>query len=185
MAVDTLLAKACQRRTHVEETLTGGLKTMIAVRAIHQIQVPCPVPVSGIDREIYVKIASTRAEWHQALQLVADNYQARGYAPPGDDFRFTSYHALPETVVLVAKAEGRVVATFTLVPDNTLLGLPLEGLYQPEVQELRRTSRHMFETTCLADCSLSTREFVQVFLTLIRLAWHYGVSEGGETNVIT
>ncbi len=143
------------------------------------------VPVPGISRDIQVKFASTRQEWEEAFQLVADNYQACGYEGEGADCRFTDYHALPDTVVLVAKAEGRVVATFSLVPDNAPLGLPLESLYRPEIQALRHQGRRLFETGSLADRGLSLREFLHVFPTMMRLGWQYQVGRGADTTVIT
>lgn len=143
------------------------------------------VPVAGVSRDIQVKFASTRDEWEQAFQLVADQYQTRGYEEVGTDCRFTTYHALPDTVVLVAKTQGRVVATFSLVPDNTLLGLPLEGLYKSEVKELRRRGHRLFETGSLAERGLNTREFLQVFLALMQLGWQYQVARGADTTVIT
>src|SRR5262249_58286565 len=106
---------------------------------------PLTVPVPGIRRDIHVKIASTPWEWEQAFQLVADNYQARGYEAPGTDFRFTSYHALPDTMVLVARESDKVVATLSLVADNTLLGLPLENIYRAELNDLRRSGPAVYE----------------------------------------
>lgn len=147
---------------------------------------PKAVPVPGVSRSIEVKFASERSEWEQALQLVATTYQARGYETPNvARLRFTPYHALQDTAVLVAKHEGRVVATFSIVLDNTYLGLPMEGVYPDEIQALRRSGRRLLETTCLADQGLSLREFVQVFLSLIRLGMQYHTSRGGDTYVIT
>lgn len=145
---------------------------------------PASIAVPGLGREIQVKIASTRDEWEQAFHLVADGYQSRGYEQAGAELRFTSYHALPDTVVLVAKAGSQVVATFSLVSDNTLLGLPLEGLYPTEIQEMRRQGRHISETGSLADRNLGPREFMQVFLALMQLAWQHAARQGSETTVI-
>ena len=83
------------------------------------VEVPraAAVPGAGSRREIVVKIASEPDEWEQAFQLVAANYQERGYETTTDKpYRFTPYHALPDTTIFVAKHEGRVVATFSLVP---------------------------------------------------------------------
>jgi hypothetical protein len=143
------------------------------------------VPVAGINRDIRVKVASTPAEWEEAFRLVADQYQARGYDVDGYDFRFTSYHALPDSMVLVAKERERVVATISLIMDNNLVGLPMESIYGPEVKESRRVGRRLCEVTSLADTSLGTREFLNVFVALIRLAWQYLVHHGGDTCVIT
>src|SRR5262249_34231498 len=126
-----------------------------------------------------------REEWEEAFQLVADNYRARGYetAAPGK-IRFTPYHALPETVTFVAKHDNRVVATMSVVPDNTLLGLPLERIFPDEISALRVSGRRIAEATSLADTDLGLREFIPVFVALIKLAMQYHASQGGDTSVI-
>jgi len=146
---------------------------------------PQAIPVPGIAREVLVKIASEPEEWEQAFQLVATNYQERGYEATDKPYRFTPYHALPDTTVFVAKREGRVIATFSLVADNSVLGLPLESLYADEVADLRRQGRRMAEVTSLAMTELGQREFLQVFTTLIKVMKQYHVSRGGDTWVIT
>ena len=144
------------------------------------------IAVSDIVRDIRVKIASDIDEWEQAFRLVAANYRARGYDVPGSlPYRFTPHHALPETVILVAKHGDRVVATLSLIPDTTWLGLPMESIYDAEVTQLRRQGRRLAEATSLADASLSLREFVRVFRALITLAMQYHVSRGGDSWVIT
>ena len=143
------------------------------------------VPVPGIEREVQVKIASKCREWEDAFRLLAANYQARGYEAPGDYlFRFTPYHALPDTTTFVAKTQGRVVATLSLVPDNRLLGLPMETIYGAEITELRQQGRRLTEVTSLADEGLSQREFIPVFLTLVRLLMQYTVAQGAATWLI-
>ncbi|HEX5270268.1 MAG TPA: hypothetical protein VFW33_07275 [Gemmataceae bacterium] len=147
---------------------------------------PQPVRVEGIRDEIVVKIASEADEWEQAFELVANNYQESGYeAETGKPYRFTPHHALPDTTVFVAKRGDRVIATFTLVADNSVLGLPLESLYADEVEALRREGRRVGEITSLAFTDLGQREFLQVFVTMIRLLQQYHVSQGGDTWVIT
>jgi hypothetical protein len=144
------------------------------------------VAVPGVAGDVRVKLASTADEWEQAFRLVADNYEQAGYQAPSDQpFRFTPYHALPDSAVFVALRDGRVVATFTLVADNTLLGLPLEALYGAEVAAMRRQGHRMGEITNLAFADLGQREFLQVFLALIRLMQQYHVSRGGTTWVLT
>jgi hypothetical protein len=146
---------------------------------------PQPILVKGVARPIEVKFASTESEWEQALALAATCYQARGYEPSnGSRLRFTPYHALPETATLVAKLDGVVVATFSIVIDNTLLGLPMESVYPEEIAALRRSGRKLLETTTLADSGLSIREFIQVFTTLIKLGMQYHTSRGGDCYVI-
>src|SRR5208282_5507403 len=147
---------------------------------------PQPVLVAGISREIYVKIASERKEWEEAFRLVTANYQAAGYEPlNANTIRFTRHHALPDTRVFVAKVEGRVVFTFTLVPDNSVLGLPMESIYSDEIQELRQSGRRLAETICLAEDGLSQREFLNAFMTMIRVMKQYHVRQGGDSWVMS
>jgi len=147
---------------------------------------PTAVPVPGIGRDIAVKFASERSEWEEAFHLVAANYRAVGYeAASSRPLRMTLYHALPDTKILVAKHAGHVVATFSIVLDNTLLGLPMESSYREEITALRNQGHRLMETTSLADTGLSLREFRQVFMTMIRVGMQYHTAQGGDSYVIT
>jgi hypothetical protein len=131
-------------------------------------------------------MASDRSELESAFRLLASSYQARGYEMPSTKlFRYTPYHVLPDTITLVAKDQGRVVATLSLVPDTSLLGLPMECIYGPEIADLRQNGRRMAEATSLADRDLSAREFILVFKTFIKLVMQYHVRQGGDSWVIT
>ena len=150
------------------------------------VDVPCPVRLPGVSREIDVKIASERAEWEAAFQLIAENYRSRGYKPAnGTGLRFTPYHALPDTTTYVARCEGRVIATMSLVLDNVYLGLPMESIYGDKIAELRRANRRIGEVTNLADNGLSIREFIPIFVSLMRLMGQYFLTQGADTWVIT
>jgi hypothetical protein len=180
MAIATLLSKRSSRGRFAARAFA----TCMIVPVQRQADLVA-VRVPGLARDIRVKFASTADEWKEAFQLITDKYQARGYNTAEADYRFTSYHALPDTVVLVAKEGERVVATFSLVPDNHLCGLPMEALYRQEIQQLRLQGRKLFETGSLADRDLAPREFMQVFLALMRLGWQHMTGQGADTTVIT
>lgn len=143
------------------------------------------VLVSGITREIRVKIATEHDELEDAFRLLATNYRACGYEPesPGI-YRFTPFHVLPGTVTLVAKHREQVVATLSVVPDTKLCGLPLEPVYTEEINGLRDQGRNLAEAMSLADRDLGVREFVRVFKTLIMVGIQYHVRRGGDSWVI-
>lgn len=184
MAIATILSAAQSRRTRCAARCRGANPRRV-LHAWWAQQLPWSLPASESARDVRVKIASTQAEWEEAVRLVTDNYQARGYeAPESPDFRFSSYHALPDTVTFVALRGDRVVATFTLVPDNGLLGLPMEGIYRAEIQDLRKRGRRLAEVTSFACRDLSLREFLPVFSSLVRLMKQYHVHHGGDTWVI-
>jgi hypothetical protein len=145
---------------------------------------PGALLVPDIGRGIEVKIASTPDEWRQTFQLVADNYQACGYEEGASKYRFTSFHILPDTVVLVAKEKDRVVGTLSVVPDNILLGLPLEKICPDEVTQLREAGRRIFEFSALASRDLERRTWIGVLTALTRLAWQTMLHCGANTGVI-
>ena len=131
-------------------------------------------------------MASEPHEWQQAFELLATTYRARGYeAPSAKLIRFTPYHALPDTATFVAKLGDQVVATLSVVLDNTLLGLPIESVFAGVVAELRRCGRRLAEVTSLAHRGLGMREFIPVFVALIRLATQYAVGRGSDACLIT
>ena len=147
---------------------------------------PWPIQVPGLVRDVHVKIASVRAEWTQAFALVAASYRARGYQCANSKaFRFTPYHALPDTVTFVAKHGDAVIATLSLVFDNTLLGLPMASIYGTEIDRLRAAGRHVVEVTSLADAGLGIREFVPIFVSLMHLMTQYALSQDADALVIS
>lgn len=132
------------------------------------------IPVAGVARPITVGIASTRDEWLQAFTLVTRCYKEHGYEPRDSrGLRFTPFHLLPETVTLVAKLGDEVVASFSLVPDNDVLGLPLKEIYGSELGALRTGGRLSVEVTTFAAEGLAQCEFAPVVVALFRLGVHY------------
>lgn len=143
---------------------------------------PGAIVVPNRGRPIRVGLARERGDYQQAFRLLAVNYQARGYDDPdAHPYRFTPYHLLPDTATFVARDAGRVVATMSLVPDTRLLGLPMESIFGAEVAALRGAGRRLAEVTSLADRDLAPREFLPVFMALIRLTLQYHVRHGGDT----
>ena len=142
--------------------------------------------VPHLNREILVAPARTRREWQLALELVAANYTESGYeADPTCTARLTPHHALPESVTFIAQQADDVVMTMTMVPDNWVIGLPMEETYPEEIQSLRRQGRRLAETISLAASdSLGIREFRRTFETMIRMLMQQHVANGGDTWVI-
>jgi hypothetical protein len=117
---------------------------------------------------------------------VAQSYAKRGYDPlDWLGVRFTSHHALPDTTTFIARAANQIVATLSLVADNSLLGLPMESIYGPEIEQLRQDGRRLVEVTGLADHGLSLREFLPIFVALMRLSSQFGIRQRADTWVIT
>ncbi len=147
---------------------------------------PRSITVAIPGRPIEVGMARNSSDYEQAFALLAINYQTRGYDSPDAPLcRFTPFHILPSTTTFVAKDGARIVATFSLVADTRLLGLPMESIFAPEVDSLRREGRRLGEVTSLADRDLSPREFLPVFMALIRFMLQYHLRQGGDTWALT
>lgn len=112
------------------------------------------------------KFAQTTEELERAYELVWDSYVKVGLqADTGEGIRFTKYHLLPTTRVLVAiyrpelddenpdyealKRPGTIVGTLTVVLDSPM-GLPMEEICGEKVEELRESGRRLAEVTSLA-----------------------------------
>jgi hypothetical protein len=116
---------------------------------------------------------------------VAAKYSEKGYVESEEDeLHFTLYHALPDTVTFIAKEGDRVLTTMSLVPDNMVLGLPMESVYAEEIEDLRLKGKRLNEVTCLADADLPLRQFVPVFMAMSRLLLQYNASQGSNELVI-
>jgi hypothetical protein len=97
-----------------------------------------------------VTLASSEADLLAAYELVYLRYLKEGYqAPMPGKLRFIAHCCLPSSHTFVAKIQGQVVATLSLIVDREL-GLPLEKEYAEEVAGLRRQGELLAEVSCLA-----------------------------------
>lgn len=85
-----------------------------------------------LPKEITLKQAETEDEIKQALKLVYDSYVELDYIDRNAaEMRFSKYHALPSTVILVAKWQDEVIGTLSILPDSPF-GLPAETTWSLE-----------------------------------------------------
>jgi hypothetical protein len=95
-------------------------------------------------------LAVTPEEREDAFRLVHDQYVARGYMRPDPaGRRIGRHHARPTTRVFVARVDGRVIATVSVIPDSRL-GLPCDELYHAELAPMRGRGRRIAEVSALA-----------------------------------
>ncbi len=98
-----------------------------------------------------ISIASDPGDIEGALRLVYGSYMRVGLIEPNPyGMRVTPYHLLGSTDILIAKHNGDVVCTATLVRDGKL-GLPMEGIFGDEVRSRRNRGILCAEASCLAD----------------------------------
>ncbi len=133
--------------------------------------------------DIQYRIASTRREREAAFRLVYHSYLRAGL---GDQncyrMRVTPYHLLESTEVFVAKCNGEVIFTLSLIMHGEL-GMPMESVYAGEVDELRGRGLRLGEVSCLADRRADACGFFPVFVRTSRLMVQYARHRGLDALV--
>jgi ribosomal protein S18 acetylase RimI-like enzyme len=84
----------------------------------------------------------------QAYRLVHDVFLSRGFIDPDPSrMRVRIYETTPETATFIAKVDDRVVAVLSVVEDSEDLGLPADGAFKDELDELRGAGKRLCEFT--------------------------------------
>jgi hypothetical protein len=123
--------------------------------------------ISGVP--IDYQVAGTRAERAAAFGLTYQAYTRVGLCPPNPfSMRVTPYQLLPTSDVFIARLDGEVISTISLIVDSKL-GLPMEVIYPEEVAQLRGEGQKLAEVSCLADRRKDPGRYFPVFLELCRL----------------
>lgn len=140
----------------------------------------CRRDVAGFE----FKVASTPEERRDAFRLVYDSYLQTGLARPNEHrVRVTPYHLLPTTHVFVARYQGEVISTISLVGDNEL-GLPMESIYATELRRRRALGLSICEVSCLADRRSNRRDFLTVFCSLSRVMAQFARRQGYDQLLV-
>jgi hypothetical protein len=96
------------------------------------------------------KIAEDSKELEDAYKLIHDQYVHSGYMDPcPSGMRLNLHNLLPETTTFIGKSNGHLLITITIFQD-TELGLPMDNIYQDELDVLRREGRKVAEVGALA-----------------------------------
>ncbi len=111
---------------------------------------PCKPASDAALASVDFGLAVTAEDFGDAFRLVHDQYVARGYIRPDPSGRRVGrHHALSTTRVFIGRAEGRVVATVSVIPDSPI-GLPCDDLYRAELAPMRARGEALAEVSALA-----------------------------------
>jgi len=138
--------------------------------------VPAKSPVSAEDIEF--KVVDTLDELEQSYNLIYKAYVTRGYVKPHhSEMRIGIYNLLPDTRTFIAKKDDLVIMTLTLIPDSPL-GLPMDEIYNIEMDFLRYHGRKAAELSGLAVHETLSGKGMFIFLALVKLVYFYARSAG-------
>ncbi|QDU36059.1 hypothetical protein Mal4_03420 [Maioricimonas rarisocia] len=154
--------------------------SLLAIRVFPmQVCNPLPTPTDFAVREV-TKIARTHEEWLAAYRLAYENYLRKGLVSENIfGIRVTPFHLLPETTTFVSLQDSEQVATVTLIGDSSD-GIPMESIFPNQVAQIRDEGATFGEVSSLASRPMPTKEFLQVYLKLMRLMAQYARSVGME-----
>ena len=98
--------------------------------------------------KLSLKVAETKEELEACFKLLHDAYVRAGFMKPDPSgMRATLYHALPTTTTLLAKYDGRVVGTVSLIRDSAL-GFPMQKIFN--IKKIRSAGGNIAEVSALA-----------------------------------
>lgn len=138
----------------------------------------------GSGSSVTIERATTAEDLIEAYRLVHDVFVQRDYIlPQTGGMRIRPVEALPEMATFIARAEGKIVAVMSIVPDTAEFGLPSDKAFQDELDSLRAQGRRISEITNLA-VDPSYRNGA-IFLELTRVILAYGVSMGYDDGFVS
>ena len=98
--------------------------------------------------KLVLKVAETKEELEDCFSLLHDAYVRVGFMKPDPSgMRATIYHALPTTTTLLAKYNGKIVGTISLIRDSPL-GFPMQKIFN--IEKIRKAGGNIAEVSALA-----------------------------------
>jgi hypothetical protein len=133
--------------------------------------------LDDIDRPA-IKLAETPEEIGKAFSLLHDVYLQMGYLSAKKDhgMLYGIHSLLPETAIFVAKSYLDVVSTLTEIFDSEFFGLPMDVIYQKELDALRSKGRRIVEISALV--TPKEMRWRNLFLYLARVMYKYSTYRG-------
>lgn len=119
-----------------------------------------------------------------AWQLVYTAYRRKKLIHPNRHrLHTTRYAAGAHSAIFTGHIGPLVVSTMTGILDNSI-GLPLDRVYQSELNELRSQGRKLMEISLFADRRENLARSSAALLQLMRWVWHWGILENVTDFVI-
>lgn len=149
-----------------------------------QVRIAQRSDVAPADDGIVLKLASEPWELEAAFRLTYDSYLRAGLTGENPArLRVTAYQLQETSEVFIALKDGIVISTLSLIDDGPL-GLPIDKVFGPEVNEFRRSGIHVAEVSCLADRRESVDRSMPMLLKLMRLMCQHSVIRGVDRFLI-
>lgn len=165
--------------------LNRSLKLLPKSTYYHFVRKMVSVP-ENIDKDVEIKVASTREELEGAFRVLHDAYLEEAFikAHP-EGIRPTKYHLQTNTSTIIVKRKSEVIGTLTIVRNGTL-DLPIESIYtRKEIQQSVSNHSRYAEITCLAIKENERRQNGgEIFFPLLKFMYEYCVNYFGVETIL-
>lgn len=163
-----LIFKAIRKLTR---RLSKGLLPKFLFYKLIRSSLDLSVPLSTSN--LSIEVASSLNDLKAALMLVQKNYEQQGYSESvPNSVRLTPYHLLPNTLVIVVKIQGHVVASATLV-ERTDFGIPLDNAL--ELSDFIKNKGKVVEISALAVDQNVKGQQGEVLFNLMKYLYHCNI----------
>jgi len=117
------------------------------------------------------KVADSLDDKEAAFQLVHEMYVRRGIISRSEgNSRLSVFHLLPTTTIFIAKRDGQVIGTVSLIEDSPL-GVPMEETHPQEILTLRLAGWRFAEVGALAVAAGHRGKGLSLMLYNIMFRW--------------
>lgn len=139
---------------------------------------------TGDTKGATIRRAFTAEDLRKAYALVHDVFLGTGYMKPEPSgIRLRMFETLPETATFVAEVDGNVVGVLSVVGDTPDLGLPSDGAFKEELDQLRANGLRLCELTNQAVAEEYRKSAVAT--ELMRCAVAHGMKAGYDQGIAT
>lgn len=133
--------------------------------------------IPPLREDLCFEIAKTQEDLDQAFHILHEAYVKEGFSKPhASRRRITDYHALPSTTTLVAKHQGQVIATISVIRDGPF-GLPTDQVM--DLSRFREKGERLGEVSSLAIRPDFRGRSGEVMFYLFKYMVHYSLDYFG------
>ncbi len=133
--------------------------------------------IPPLPEDLCFEIAKTQEDLDQAFHILHEAYVKEGFSKPhASRRRITDYHALPSTTTLVAKHQGQVIATISIIRDGPF-GLPTDQVM--DLTRFREKGERLGEVSSLAIRPDFRGRSGEVMFYLFKYMVHYSLDYFG------
>lgn len=131
-----------------------------------------------IERGSFVKWAERDNEFLQSFHLLYERYLELDYIKKRESFPFhcNAQSLLPKTKKAILVRNKAVISTLDIVKDTKSGGLPMDGIYNDELNHLRDQGRKLSEVGMLA--SSHNVNWQNTFMPLFRVVFWHALNNG-------